>query len=273
MTKKPTLPDPPRLPRSWKNRYPFRLACPSFVYPADYDVNVDLLGPHVDEIELLLFESQAASLPTPGMISRLADLGARHAVGYHVHLPTDMALVGDLAAGRCAAAAKISAITRLVAPLKPRFFILHLETPVDQGQAVVDDRRRWEDWACKGLQQLAAAGCDLQALRIENQFVPLDWLASVAEVFDLKLCLDIGHLHLTGAGLETVLSRWPTRIDALHIHGVADGRDHRSLACLPSRDQRLLARYLRSFRGSVTVEVFDYEGLDDSLRLLEKWMA
>jgi sugar phosphate isomerase/epimerase len=273
MTKAPTPPDPPRLPRSWKHRYPFRLACPSFVYPADYDVNADRLGPHVDEIELLLFESRTASLPTPKMIARLADIGMRHAVGYHVHLPTDTALVGEHAAGRCAAAAKFRDVTRLAAPLKPRFFVLHLEVPGDRGRAVDGDRRRWEAWAANGLQELAAAGCDLQTLRIENQFVPLDWLASVAEAFDLKLCLDIGHLHLTGQALEPALARCPTRLDALHIHGAADGRDHRSLTCLPSRDQKVLARYLRSFRGSVTVEVFDFEGLEDSLRLLEKWMA
>ena len=54
----------------YKGRYPFRLAATSFVYPADYDVNVARLGRFVDEIELLFFEIRNAdSLPSPALIA------------------------------------------------------------------------------------------------------------------------------------------------------------------------------------------------------------
>ena len=125
----------------------------------------------------------------------------------------------------------------------------------------------------EGLGRLVAAGCDPRTLRLENQSAPVAWIEPALAEFDLELCLDIGHLKLTGQDLGTTLSRWHPRIGALHIHGVADGRDHRSLTCLSSRDRHALSTYLQSFRGSVSVEVFDFPGLRDSLLLLETWMA
>ncbi|MDJ0809189.1 MAG: cobamide remodeling phosphodiesterase CbiR [Desulfobacterales bacterium] len=261
-----------KLPRKWKNRYPFRLACPSFVYPADYDVNVDLLGPHVDEIELLFFESRPAIRPDGALIQRLAALGERHAVGYHVHLPTDLPLFDADATRRQTAVRALEALTQLTAPLGPDFYILHLEMSVDKHPAV-RDRLRWEKGVLQGLEGLSKSTLEMSYLRIENQTVPLEWLDPVLETFDLALCLDIGHLKLAGGDLESTLARWQARIGALHVHGVADGRDHRPLGRLSAGDQRLLASFLRSYQGCVSVEVFNFDDLVESLMLIEKWMG
>ena len=65
----PGLP-PLRGARRW------RLGVPSYVYPADILPNVEALGPRVDDIELVLFESQeAANIPAPDAVARLAELG------------------------------------------------------------------------------------------------------------------------------------------------------------------------------------------------------
>ncbi len=262
----------PTLPRSWKNRYPFRLACPSFVYPADYDVNVDLLGPCVDEIELLFFESRPTVRPDGGLVRRLKNLGARHAVNYIVHLPTDARLF-DTDPGRCqTAAADLAGLTHLLAPLQPVFDILHLE--MDGGpRPALGNRRRWEKGIAEGLVRLRKAGVDLSRLRIENQSIPLEWIGPLLEAFDLKLCLDIGHLKLSGAALAPTLVRWQAHIDALHVHGVRHGRDHQSLDCLSIEDQEVLQDFLRSFRGSVCVEIFNFDALSTSLQRLAQWMA
>lgn len=259
------------LPRSWKNRYPFRLACPSFVYPADYDLNVDLLGPHVDEIELLFFESHPQSFPGRALVKRLVDLGQRHAVGYHVHLPDDLPLFEDCPAKQNRAAANVHEMMYRLAPLAPTFFVLHLEMATDKGFDT-GDRRHWENRTIKGLEQLSLAGCALSALRIENQTVPLDWIEPVLDTFGLALCLDIGHLKLAGERLDRTLSRWHSHIRALHVHGVADGKDHRALTCLSAGDQSSLSDFLRSFRGSVSVEVFNFKGLYESLACIEAWL-
>ena len=265
----PTSSDTPFLPRCWKKRYNFRLACPSFVYPADYDINVDRLGPHVDDIELLFFEGRRESLPTAPLVERLAVLGQRHAVGFNVHLPTDLPLLSADAPTARKAASTMKTLTQILAPLAPRFFVLHLETE-NPTQRI--GPRRWQAWAARGLELLIAEGCPVQDFRVENHTVPLDWLAPLVEAFDLDLCLDIGHLHLAGGDLAQTLSRRQRRIRALHIHGVCDGRDHRALSCLPARDQEVLAGFLKSFAGSVTVEIFGFKDLCESLLLLEDWM-
>ena len=55
--------------------FTFSLACPSFVYPADYVDNVRHLAPFVDEIELLFFDSRFAnSPPSPALVKELAQL-------------------------------------------------------------------------------------------------------------------------------------------------------------------------------------------------------
>ncbi|MFW6236790.1 MAG: hypothetical protein ACOC3F_00200, partial [Desulfosudaceae bacterium] len=59
------------LPVAYKNRYPFALSCPSFIFPAGYSENVRRLGSCVDEIELLFFESRPDSLPSPVEIREL----------------------------------------------------------------------------------------------------------------------------------------------------------------------------------------------------------
>ena len=46
------------LPGIYKCRYPFRLSVPSFLYPDTWAANARMLAPHVDEIELLFFESK-----------------------------------------------------------------------------------------------------------------------------------------------------------------------------------------------------------------------
>lgn len=272
MNTMPTTPDYARLPRSWKKRYPFRLACPSFVYPADYDVNVDRLGPHVDDIELLFFEGRRESLPTAALIERLMRLGRRHNVGFNVHLPTDLPLWDDDTHVIQTAAATIKTMTRILAPLVPRFYVLHLEGPAHALTGGIE-RRTWQATATRGLETLINEGCPVRDFWLENQTVSLDWIAPLMETFDLDLCLDIGHLRLAGGDLGRTLSRWQDRIRALHIHGVSGGRDHRALSCLPTRDQGALVSFLKSFDGSVSVEVFDFEALYESLLVLEDWMA
>ncbi len=263
--------DYPRLPRFWKNRYPFRLACPSYVYPADYDVNVELLGPHVDDIELLFFESRPATRPGQDLIRRLMDLGRRHAVGYHVHLPTDLALFDVDENVQQTAVDTLADMAHRFRPLQPAFVILHLEMPGGPDNAS-GDRRGWERRIARGLERIRIGCPALPPIKVENQSVPLEWIDPLLAAFDLTLCLDIGHLILTGVRLEEALARWHSHISALHVHGVTNGKDHRSLAHLAAGDQGALTTFLHAFQGSVSAEVFSFQALCESLLLIEKWM-
>ena len=65
----------PFLTKSYKGFYPFKIGTTSFIYPDLYVPNVRMLGPFVDEIELLLFESgPSASLLSKTVIADLQHL-------------------------------------------------------------------------------------------------------------------------------------------------------------------------------------------------------
>lgn len=53
----------PTLEKSHKGTFPFRLGTTSFIYPDNYETNVRLLAPYLDEIELLFLEGDPESLP------------------------------------------------------------------------------------------------------------------------------------------------------------------------------------------------------------------
>jgi len=82
----------PSLPKSYKGLYPFKIGTTSFIYPAGYAQNVKMLGPYVDEIELLLFEGAPDSLPSTQEIKKLLSLSKEFDLTYNVHLPTDISL-------------------------------------------------------------------------------------------------------------------------------------------------------------------------------------
>jgi hypothetical protein len=76
----------PHLPKSYKGFYPFKLATTSFIYPDDYIPNVKMLGPFVDEIELLLFESNAIeSFFSASIIDKLQRLATDLNLSYNSH--------------------------------------------------------------------------------------------------------------------------------------------------------------------------------------------
>jgi len=88
-----------------------------------------------------------------------------------------------------------------------------------------------------------------------------------AELQDIPLCLDTGHLLLNGARLGPFLGTYGPRIREIHLHGVREGADHRP----PAPGEAWLAElapFLRRFEGTVNLEIFSRADLDSSLRAL-----
>jgi len=57
---------------SLKNRFPFRLGTTSYILPADLLMNVEFLADRVDDIELVLFESDdMTNLPDAATVRAL----------------------------------------------------------------------------------------------------------------------------------------------------------------------------------------------------------
>ncbi len=78
---------------------------------------------------------------------------------------------------------------------------------------------------------------------------------------EIPLCLDAGHLLAEGKAPADRIGRLREggrRIEELHLHGIADGRDHRPFG--PEAPWlRDLVPFLSGFPGVAEVELFDWE--------------
>jgi sugar phosphate isomerase/epimerase len=252
-----------------KQRYPFRLGTTSFIYPADYATNVQRLASLVDEIELLIFESQ--HLPASEEIARLADLADERSISYNVHLPMDVDLAGETADLRRRSIDALARAIDRVAPLRPTTQTLHLTlNRSDTSASGVGD---WQDLSTGSVTDLLKI-CGIPARDISIETLDYDprWLHPIVQRLDLAVCVDVGHVIRYGFDLEPVLDLFADRTTILHLHGVAAGRDHLALTHLSSHHRDTIASYLKKFKGSASIEVFDHQRLAASLAYFPRLM-
>jgi sugar phosphate isomerase/epimerase len=257
---------PPTLSRSFKNRFPFTLATTSFIYPDDYAANVERLGPFVDEIELLFLES--GSLPSLNTIADLAALRRAHAIGYNIHLPSDVSIGHADARTRDAAVVSILTAFDLVRSLSPSTMTLHV--PWEGPWPLPGSLNPWRERVRDSFMRLIAAVDTPACISIETLDYPLSWLAEVIDDLGLAVCVDVGHLLLNDGNVEEVMHRFSPCVSILHLHGVAGGRDHLALDRLQTSAADAVLTVLSGFKGIVSLEVFNFENLSQSLMWLEK---
>jgi sugar phosphate isomerase/epimerase len=264
------LPSPgihhPPLPRLPFPR-PFRVGVTSYVYPADILPNVERLAGRVDDIELVLFESeQTANLPSAEVVARLAELGHQHRLTYTVHFPTDRKLGSADAAERAAHVDQMRRIITLLAPLPVHGYILHLEGigPGDSAARVA----AWQRDVAAELPRLLADGPPPGLFCVESLNYPFEWCAPLLDRFGLSVCADVGHVWRGGGDVPAFLRTWLPRARVIHLHGERDGRDHLPLTALaPGRLESFLEA-VRGFSGVVTLEVFEYDAARLSIERL-----
>lgn len=249
-----------------KGRYPFTLACPSFVFRADYPENVQRLAPFVDEIQLLFFESRfAGSLPSPALIDRLANLGRDGGVTFNVHLPSDIFLGHCNAAERQRAADVLIDLIHRCAPLDPSTFTLHLERDSSETKA-----SRWQARTAATLETVLTAGIDSRRISIENLNYDYALAGPIVEALDLSVCMDMGHLLAHGEGLAPFYTRWQDRISIVHLHGVDGDKDHLPLDRLSHNHKTEVIQLIDGFGGGVVIEVYSEAALEASLGWLKE---
>lgn len=258
--------------QSYKKRFPFRLSVPSFVYPADYATNVRRLGPYVDEIELLFFESGLSSLPSEAEIQELDTLATQLDLSYNVHLPLDLDL------GLLEPPQRKDAVDRLVlfiqrlAPLSPTTHTLHLQCNLSQTTA--SDLKAWQARTLQSLEALLdRIAIPPRSISIETLDYAPAWFAPMVDGLDLAVCVDVGHVLRYGFDLEKTLEMFEQRIAIFHLHGVAGGKDHLDLTQLAPGPGNIMQKCLSRFGGSVSLEMFSLERLRVSLPCLAQMMA
>lgn len=245
-----------------KNRLIYRLGTTSFIHPADYVTNVRRLAPFFDEIELLLFES--LHLPSLKEIGQLADLSESNGITFNVHLPMDIDLAVRSEKTRHQSITAVKKAINRVTPLSPTTYTLHISFNRADGKG--DTLETWQQRAIQSMSQLLdTVSINPGEISIETLDFPPLWLVPIVEALDLAVCVDIGHIMLYGFDLKQTLDRFAERITVLHLHGVDNGRDHRSIRQIEPRFRKTLSHFLRRYDQSVSIEVFSLKQLTDSM--------
>ncbi len=255
------------LPKSYKTAFPFGLCTTSFIYPDGYVPNVRMLGPCVDEVELLMFESAPASLPSRKELKELAGLAGEFDITFNIHLPTDISVCDPEPARARQAAENFRRIIHMTRALAPTAYTLHL--PYDRKSLGVDQVNQWRDAAHEGMTRILDGGVDGRSITIETLDYPLDWARPIISDLDLSVCLDIGHLLINDFDIREMFNDYQDKTAIIHLHGADNGRDHLPLDRLPPHEALAVMDILNAFSGVVSVEVFSYDYLTASLSFLE----
>ncbi len=261
----------PSLEKSYKNKYPFKLCTTSFIYPDDYIPNVKMLGPYIDEVELLLFEARREEyLPTRQVIRDLAVLSEEFDFTYNIHLPTDLPVTDKNPQRRQQAVEIIKRVIDLSSPLHPTTHTLHL--PYDMDRSDSKTITQWQDIANDSIEKLVHSGIQADMLSVETLSYPFHWLDPVLESHCIPVCIDIGHLIVQNFDYVDIFNKYKDKTTIIHLHGVKEKKDHIPLDNLPQKDlQRINHEILKKFNGVLSIEVFSFDYLSRSLNCLNTY--
>ena len=248
----------------------FRVGTTSYILPDDILPNVEYLAPRVDDVELVLFETDehGGNLPDAALRGRLMALAAEHDLTYTVHLPLDLRL-GDGGASTDLSLVKARRVIDATRDLHPYAYTAHLDGMLLMQHPTAAELATWQANALHALEAVLDWLARPELLCIENieRWDPAAF-APVVDALPVGLAADVGHFWLQGADPLAFLDRWAGRVRVVHLHGIA-GRDHASLRHIPAERLDPVVDYLRQrFEGVLTLEVFNGNDLESSLEAL-----
>jgi sugar phosphate isomerase/epimerase len=247
----------------------FRIGTTSYIIPADILPNVEYLAPLVDDVELVLFETDeyGSNLPDAALVKRLNELAVEYDITYTIHLPLDLRLAeeGDALDVSLIKARRVIEATR---DLSPFAYTVHLDGRelMAGGAAVLP---RWQANARAALEIVTGWLPDPRLLAVENveRWDPAAF-APLIDALSISRTMDIGHLWLEGVDALPRLVEWTPRARIVHLHGIAE-RDHASLTHVPAAQLApVVAHLTQHFTGVVTLEVFNEADFLSSVEVL-----
>ncbi|MEW6201907.1 MAG: bifunctional adenosylcobinamide kinase/adenosylcobinamide-phosphate guanylyltransferase, partial [bacterium] len=112
---------------------PFRIGTTSYIYPADIEMNIRKLAHRVDDVELVIFESeQVSAYPSAEDVLRFSSYAARANLTFTVHLPLKCSIAHPDKKCRQESVEEIVKLIHRTKPLMPFSYILHV--PIEEIQ-------------------------------------------------------------------------------------------------------------------------------------------
>lgn len=257
-----------------KKKYPFRLGTTSFILPADMLTNVRHLASKVDDIELLVFESdEMAELPDEEMTRDLRRIADDEKLTYTVHLPLDIWLGDFDAAERARSVSKCVRTIEKMKILGPRGWILHCNRR-SSGNNHLEPDRVWVAAVEDSVEKILKCGVEPRSVCVETLDASFPLLEPVIEKYGLSICLDIGHLIFYRLPIDAYLRKYFSKATVIHLHGVIEGKDHRDIGGVEPSMLTMLNSAMKTDGVTdriVTIEVFSEKDFETSLKILGRY--
>lgn len=258
----------------FKNKFPFSIGTTSFIKKADIKTNVAYLRDKVDDIEILIFESDEISpLPDDNTLNFLNQTAEQYQTTYTVHLPLDCELGHPNANQRASAIGKCQRAMAATAQINPFAYILHLNpSSLSQLDPLSLDHQLWIKHLKSSLLTLFDGPVPADKICIENLDYPFELVAPLVLALGGAICLDVGHVLANQFCLDTYLQLYLKHAKVVHLHGVKAKKDHLDIGFLPPE---LLKQLYRRFSADhtasrvVTLEVFGEEKFLNCAETLE----
>ena len=262
----------PKLEKSYKKKFPFKLCTTSFIYPDHYGRNVAMLGAYVDEIELLFFESRGkSSLPSEREIGEIADVMTDLDISCNIHLPLDISLGDSDRGNRRHAVKTVKKILSFSNPLSPTSYTIHFTYEEKERTKIAV--KNWQLRVIDSVDEILDNNGSAGIFSVENLDYPFEWAEEIIYRMGLRVCIDIGHFIRRNESFKKTFEKNESITDILHIYGVSGERDHLSLQRLGKNHLRDLGMMLKNFSGTVSLEVFSFGNLKSSLAVLEEGLS
>lgn len=261
---------------SLKNRFPFRLGTTSYIIPAGLVQNVIFLADKVDDIELVLFESDTiTNLPDEATVRALKEIADKHDLTYTVHLPLDTWMGHREVSVRQQSVDKCLRVIEGTTDLLPFAYVVHFHGDYQGTKIPSSNLERWIEGHCRSVEKLMRS-VKAEDLCVEFLDYPYDIIEDIVNEYGLSVCLDVGHLLLYGYTPEDYIDRYLPQTRVLHLHGIEDGHDHRSLSFLPTGLLTTLIDRLGNCpdkKRVLTMEIFDEGAFNQSMAVLSRFQG
>lgn len=246
----------------------FKIGATSYVYPDDILPNVHKLKDRVNDIELVLFESDnAGNIPTQKDLRELRRISNKRGLTYTVHLPLDINLGSGIDGQRESSVECARALVERLSVINPYAYILHLNSPRDAQKHL----KLWQDRVSVSLKKIIKGRKAIaKNIAIENLSYPFRYVEKLITGDAFTVCVDIGHLVAMKVDPLEHCKRYFKMTRVIHLHGVNGRKDHISLKYLDAGLLKRLTRFLKdnSYRGVLTLEVFSQADFEESIDIL-----
>ena len=249
-----------------------RIGTTSYIIPGDIIPNLQFLKHAVENIELIIFDSDGRSnLPSKSSILEMSIIAQDTGLTFTVHLPSAPHAGSPRETDRKRGVNKWLEIMDRMAGLLPLGWIVPLRE-----NRLSPEQWCTEHWAvqCEKTLDALAGAAEPESLCIESTALECEAVENFLNTGNCSVCIDVGYMLRTEQDIHACLEKWFDRTRIIHLHGVrSDGRDHVDLGHMETDLLERLCTGLKNGGGApriLTLDLFSRKDLEKSMHILQE---